>query len=50
MAVASPELFVNGQPPDLRQFPLLHILHDGKRLMLELKLAHFKLQAGGEAF
>jgi len=32
MAVASPELFVNGQPPDLRQFPLLHILHDGKRL------------------
>ncbi|MDI3273370.1 LysR substrate-binding domain-containing protein [Pseudomonas sp. AL03] len=32
MAVASPELFINGQPPDLRQFPLLHILHDGKRL------------------
>jgi LysR family glycine cleavage system transcriptional activator len=32
MAVASPELFVNGQPPDLRQFPLLHILHYGKRL------------------
>ncbi|MGE8143915.1 LysR substrate-binding domain-containing protein [Pseudomonas frederiksbergensis] len=32
MAVASPELFVNGQPPDLRRFPLLHILHDGKRL------------------
>lgn len=32
MAVASPELFLNGQPPDLRQFPLLHILHDGKRL------------------
>lgn len=32
MAVASPEVFVNGQPPDLRQFPLLHILHDGKRL------------------
>ena len=32
MAVASPELFINGQAPDLRQFPLLHILHDGKRL------------------
>ncbi|UZE14364.1 LysR substrate-binding domain-containing protein [Pseudomonas sp. B21-053] len=32
MAVASPELFINGQPPDLRQFPLLHILHDGRRL------------------
>ncbi len=32
MAVASPDVFVNGQPPDLRQFPLLHILHDGKRL------------------
>jgi len=32
IAVASPELFSDGQPPDLRQFPLLHILHDGKRL------------------
>jgi DNA-binding transcriptional LysR family regulator len=32
IAVASPELFSEGQPPDLRQFPLLHILHDGKRL------------------
>ncbi|MCQ2996363.1 LysR substrate-binding domain-containing protein [Pseudomonas syringae] len=32
MAVASPELFSNDQPPDLRQIPLLHILHDGKRL------------------
>ena len=32
MAVASPELFNNGQPPDLQQFPMLHILHDGKRL------------------
>ena len=32
IAVASPELFTDGQPPDLRQFPLLHILHDGKRL------------------
>src|SRR3546814_19949426 len=32
MAVARPELFVNCQPPDLRQFPLLHSLHDGKRL------------------
>jgi len=32
IAVASPELFINGQPPDLRQFALLHILHDGKRL------------------
>ncbi|OLF54559.1 LysR substrate-binding domain-containing protein [Pseudomonas chlororaphis] len=32
IAVASPELFVDGQAPDLRRFPLLHILHDGKRL------------------
>ena len=32
IAVASPELFINGQPPDLRQFALLHILHGGKRL------------------
>jgi DNA-binding transcriptional LysR family regulator len=32
IAVASPELFEQGLPPDLRHFPLLHILHDGKRL------------------
>ncbi|WP_425928316.1 LysR substrate-binding domain-containing protein [Pseudomonas sp. NyZ201] len=32
VAVASAELFVEGQPPDLNQHPLLHILHDGKRL------------------
>lgn len=32
MAVASPDLFMDGQPPDLRHSPLLHILHDGKRL------------------
>jgi DNA-binding transcriptional LysR family regulator len=32
IAVASPELFDNGEPPDLRRFPLLHILHEGKRL------------------
>ncbi|MCS3468784.1 DNA-binding transcriptional LysR family regulator [Pseudomonas sp. JUb42] len=32
IAVASPELFVEDQPPDLKRFPLLHILHDGKRL------------------
>lgn len=32
MAVASPELFIAGQAPDLQQFPLLHILHNGKRL------------------
>lgn len=32
IAVASPELFVAGQPPDLGAFTLLHILHDGKRL------------------
>lgn len=32
IAVASPELFSDGQPPDLRRFALLHILHDGKRL------------------
>ncbi|SDU94682.1 LysR substrate-binding domain-containing protein [Pseudomonas mucidolens] len=32
IAVASAELFENGLPPDLRHFPLLHILHEGKRL------------------
>ncbi|MCO7569007.1 LysR substrate-binding domain-containing protein [Pseudomonas chlororaphis] len=32
IAVASPELFSAGQAPDLGRFPLLHILHDGKRL------------------
>ncbi|WP_338525293.1 LysR substrate-binding domain-containing protein [Pseudomonas batumici] len=32
IAVASPELFEQGEAPDLRRFPLLHILHDGKRL------------------
>ncbi|NWE24960.1 LysR substrate-binding domain-containing protein [Pseudomonas gingeri] len=32
MAVASPELFEGGEAPDLRRNPLLHILHDGKRL------------------
>jgi LysR family transcriptional regulator, glycine cleavage system transcriptional activator len=32
IAVASPELFANGQAPDIRQHPLLHILHEGKRL------------------
>jgi hypothetical protein len=32
IAVASPELFVDGQTPDLQQLPLLHILHNGKRL------------------
>jgi len=32
IAVASPELFEQGEAPDLRGFPLLHILHDGKRL------------------
>ncbi len=32
IAVASPELFEDGEAPDLRRFPLLHILHDGKRL------------------
>ncbi|NWA24140.1 LysR family transcriptional regulator [Pseudomonas gingeri] len=32
IAVASPELFEQGEAPDLRHFPLLHILHDGKRL------------------
>lgn len=32
IAVASPELFIDRQPPDLQQFPLLHILHNGKRL------------------
>ncbi|MCP1646721.1 LysR substrate-binding domain-containing protein [Pseudomonas sp. GD04087] len=32
IAVASPELFDDGQPPELNAFPLLHILHEGKRL------------------
>ncbi|MFD2644401.1 LysR substrate-binding domain-containing protein [Pseudomonas japonica] len=32
VAVASPELFVDGVAPDPRAYPLLHILHDGKRL------------------
>jgi DNA-binding transcriptional LysR family regulator len=32
IAVASPELFIDGQPPDLQHLPLLHILHNGKRL------------------
>jgi DNA-binding transcriptional LysR family regulator len=32
IAVASPELFIDGQAPDLKQFALLHILHNGKRL------------------
>ncbi|NWD69525.1 LysR family transcriptional regulator [Pseudomonas gingeri] len=32
IAVASPELFEQGEAPDLLHFPLLHILHDGKRL------------------
>ncbi|MGH8435798.1 MAG: LysR substrate-binding domain-containing protein [Pseudomonas sp.] len=32
IAVASPELFDNQQAPDLSQHPLLHILHEGKRL------------------
>ncbi|WP_248769561.1 LysR substrate-binding domain-containing protein [Pseudomonas sp. MWU12-2345] len=32
IAVASPELFEQGEAPDLRHSPLLHILHDGKRL------------------
>jgi LysR family transcriptional regulator, glycine cleavage system transcriptional activator len=32
IAVASAELFVDGQPPELHQHPLLHILHEGKRL------------------
>jgi len=32
IAVASPELFEQGEAPDLQRFPLLHILHDGKRL------------------
>ncbi|NUU37874.1 LysR substrate-binding domain-containing protein [Pseudomonas sp. C2B4] len=32
IAVASPELFTDGQAPDLQQLPLLHILHNGKRL------------------
>ncbi|WP_047285964.1 LysR substrate-binding domain-containing protein [Pseudomonas protegens] len=32
IAVASPELFSAGQAPDLQRFPLLHILHDSKRL------------------
>lgn len=32
IAVASPELFTDGQAPDLTSQPLLHILHEGKRL------------------
>jgi len=32
IAVASAQLFENGQPPDLSALPLLHILHEGKRL------------------
>ncbi|MEP9317306.1 LysR substrate-binding domain-containing protein [Pseudomonas sp. LABIM340] len=32
MAVASPELFDGEQPPELHDHPLLHILHEGKRL------------------
>ncbi|WP_397451512.1 LysR substrate-binding domain-containing protein [Pseudomonas sp. NA-150] len=34
IAVASPELFSNGKPPELGQYPLLHILHEGKRLKI----------------
>ncbi|MFJ7311602.1 LysR substrate-binding domain-containing protein [Pseudomonas sp. NPDC098747] len=34
IAVASPELFNGDQAPNLRDFPLLHILHDGKRLQV----------------
>jgi len=34
IAVASAELFINGEPPDLHRHPLLHILHDGKRLQV----------------
>ncbi|MFS2124851.1 LysR substrate-binding domain-containing protein [Pseudomonas sp. Pseusp97] len=32
IAVASPELFDGEQPPELNESPLLHILHEGKRL------------------
>lgn len=32
IAVASPELFDGEQPPELHDHPLLHILHEGKRL------------------
>lgn len=32
IAVASPELFDNGREPSLREYPLLHILHEGRRL------------------
>ncbi|MCP1625492.1 LysR substrate-binding domain-containing protein [Pseudomonas nitroreducens] len=32
IAVASPELFEGEQPPELGAYPLLHILHEGKRL------------------
>lgn len=32
IAVASPELFDGEQPPELNEYPLLHILHEGKRL------------------
>ncbi len=34
IAVASPELFLDGQAPDLKRHPLLHILHEGKRLKI----------------
>jgi len=32
IAVASPELFDGEQPPELNAHPLLHILHEGRRL------------------
>ncbi|WP_447746204.1 LysR substrate-binding domain-containing protein [Pseudomonas nicosulfuronedens] len=32
IAVASPDLFDAGQPPELNAHPLLHILHEGRRL------------------
>lgn len=32
IAVASPDLFDTGQPPELNAHPLLHILHEGRRL------------------
>jgi DNA-binding transcriptional LysR family regulator len=34
IAVASPELFDNGQPPVLAAHPLLHIIHEGKHLQV----------------
>jgi len=34
IAVASPELFEAGNPPQLGEHPLLHILHGGKRLQV----------------